>query len=130
MTTTSPVTGNGFYHNIPNFLNYLNCLARNSSETRVLIITGSHGSEKGESGFSNQMYLDYQFYKKDCNLIGVDPEDDNCIAKPEAKAQSKSVHSDKHALLEYPEFENMSFNVLNIKHLSILEKHCLLYNNL
>ena len=40
---------------------------------RILIITGTHGADTGESGLTDIDSLDQTFYKEDCKSVGVQP---------------------------------------------------------
>ena len=37
----------------------------------ILIITGTHATETGESGLTNKLRLDHFFYEEDCKMVGV-----------------------------------------------------------
>ena len=42
-----------------------------SQISKVLILSGSHGSEDGISGISDKDKLEYEFYRDDCELLGI-----------------------------------------------------------
>ena len=41
--------------------------------TRILIITGTHGFDDGDSGLKWKVHLEHSFYKEDCHTVGVLP---------------------------------------------------------
>ena len=43
------------------------------NESKVLILSGSHGTEDGISGLTDKNQLEYEFYRKDCELLGIKP---------------------------------------------------------
>ena len=44
-----------------------------SDDSRVLILSGSHGTEDGRSGLTDKNLIYYVFYKEDCELLGIKP---------------------------------------------------------
>ena len=47
-------------------------IINNSQETKVLILTGSHGdNESGASGLTDRGYIDYDLYEHDCRRVGL-----------------------------------------------------------
>jgi len=98
---------------------------KNKETTRVLVITGGHGGIKedgtgqplehnGATGFTNIDFLEYQFYREDCETVGVAPRL-GPVQNPVGEAQEKSATARPDCLMNDPSFDQMKFNVLNIK---------------
>lgn len=113
----------GLATSIPEFLNYLTSLG-NPSETRVLMISGSHGNKHDRvSGFSHEELLDYSLYEETCELVGVEPQRKRDNTIPEPIPQEKWCDDDDdRALLNKTLYEDMNFLVLNIKHFNLERK--------
>ena len=91
--------------------------------TRVLMISGSHGSSDGYSALSKvhhssgRAYLAQSFYELSCKMVGMDPVEENIV--PENIEFTKSNWADPNSILEQPEFKDLKMFVLNIKHFSV-----------
>ena len=91
-------------------------IAKDIQETKLLVISGSSGDPWDKiSGFTDPELLDDELYRATCEIIGVDPlnEEENSLPNPNPQMPSHFLRKD--ALLNSPKYENMKFLVLNIK---------------
>ena len=42
-------------------------------DAKILILSGTHGTEDGISGLTDTKYQEYAFYREDCELLGINP---------------------------------------------------------
>ena len=109
------------------FFNYLRRIG-STSKTRVLIISGSHGSKNtGFSGLTQKDLLHHGFYVETCEVLGVSPQKEDDVSIPLPGPQQKDPGAKDDALLNEGDFEDIKFHVLNIKHFHNNKKEFLMY---
>ena len=114
----------GIRASTPLALNEIINVAGNTQETKILIISGSSGDPWVKtSGFTDPFLLAHELYRAACELVGVDPQNEEDDFLPEPIPQTKSTNVSKDALLNNKNYRNMKFLVLNIEH--ILSKQML-----
>ena len=110
LISNTRTTINGITDSLPKLLDLLKQLAASELIT-ILIISGSHG-DGGVSGFSDKKKLEPRFYEETCELVGIQSDP----SKPLPKPQARYADAKDDALLRFPPYRNIKFNILNIHH--------------
>ena len=76
---------------------------QNAESTRVLILSGTHGDEDGYSALTDILKSDEQFYKGDCERVGLKP------VKQRMDFQKHSVTN--HSIPDITKMEKLNLNI-------------------
>ena len=111
MLSTCPITGTAALGKLRvQVMNWLQIgLIRNRATAKILILSGTHGSEDGRSVLTDLKLTERTFYVRDCNAIGFSAKD--VILSINEPRQKKSMKS---AMANDPNLDQMTFQVLNL----------------
>lgn len=127
LSSSTATSGSGLETSISGLLDYLESLS-SLCETKVLVISGSHGAKiSRQSGFSHVGLLDHEFYEETCELVGVEAQDERDPSIPVEVPQMKCINAKYYAILSQDRYQDVKFLVLNIKHFQNNEAGFLTY---
>ena len=75
MLATTPITGTAALVQLARLLRkwLKSGQIKNEEATKILILSGSHGTKAGLSVLSDMQWAEYSFYTRDCSKVGFSP---------------------------------------------------------
>ena len=112
MLATTPITGTAALVQLARLLRkwLKSGQIKNEEATKILILSGSHGTKAGLSVLSDMQWAEYSFYTRDCSKVGFSPLEE--ITDINAERKMKLTLQESFINLE--EFNKMTFQVLNL----------------
>ena len=117
MLATTPITGTAALVQLARLLRkwLKSGQIKNEEATKILILSGSHGTKAGLSVLSDLGLADCSFYTRDCSKVGFSPLEE--ITDINAERKMKLTLQESFINLE--EFNKMTFQVVK------LQRHCI-----
>jgi len=113
MLATTPITGTAAMVQLARLLRkwLKSGQIKNDEETKILILSGSHGTKAGLSVLSDIKLADYTLYTRDCMAVGFCADEEITDVNAERKERLTLQES----FINLEEFNKMTFQVLNME---------------
>ena len=111
MLATTPITGTATMVQLARLLRkwLMSGQIKNEEGTKILILSGSHGTRAGLSVLSDKKLADYKLYAMDCMAVGFCADEEIFDINTERKQRLTLQES----FINLKEFNKMTFQVLN-----------------
>ena len=111
MLATTPITGTAALVQLARLLRkwLMSGQIKNEEGTKILILSGSHGTRAGLSVLSDIELADYTLYTRDCSKVGFGADEEITDVNAERKERLTLQES----FINLEEFNKMTFQVVN-----------------